>query len=178
MKLVYGVGINDADYTLSKYEKFVSAEGLLKVRQVWVCPFYSRWQSMITRCYSKNFLIENPSYKDCTVCEEWLTFSKFKSWMETQNWSGKTLDKDILCKGNKIYSPEFCVFVHAKVNLFIIERESKRGEWPIGVHFEESYQKYKSTITSNNKTVNLGRYDTAEQAHQAWLDFKLDGLIY
>ena len=77
---------------------------------------------MLQRCYSESHLVRQPTYKGCSVCEEWLTFSNFKSWMEQQDWEGKQLDKDLLVYKNKIYSPETCVFVSSVINSFFVEK--------------------------------------------------------
>jgi hypothetical protein len=172
-KLVRGVGINDADYVVQVF-KTIGYLGGKKRKLVWVCPFYGRWMSMLTRCYSENYQSKYPSYKGCSVVREWLTFSNFKSWMELQDWEGKQLDKDILFPGNKIYGPDTCVFVDARVNSFIIERAADRGEWPIGVCFDKSRGKYVATCSSvvTGKVKVLGHFKTPEEAHQAWLTFR------
>ena len=100
-RLVYGVGTNDAWYMIE-----TTAGG-----ETYCCGYYQRWVAMLRRCYSKQMHRKFPTYKDCTVCDEWITFSNFRKWMETQDWQGKELDKDILFPGNKHYSPDNCVFV-------------------------------------------------------------------
>ena len=100
-KLVWGVGINDADYSVCPRVDGIHIN----------CIYYQTWQSMLERCYSSKYQAKHPTYKSCTVCEEWLHFSNFRSWMVGQNHKGKFLDKDILELGNKIYSPETCIFV-------------------------------------------------------------------
>lgn len=100
-KLVCGVGINDSEYPTSL---FGVEEGSRKL--LWRCPYYTTWHNMISRVYSGH---KNCSaYHDVVVCEEWLLFSNFKSWMETQDWEGKELDKDIFGDG-KLYSPTHTV---------------------------------------------------------------------
>lgn len=47
-KLVQGVGVNDADYPVTK-EEVING----KRKYVWVCPYYARWRSLLGRCYSK-----------------------------------------------------------------------------------------------------------------------------
>jgi len=95
-RLVHDVGVNDSCY----------GDALR-------CPFYSTWVSMLKRCYSKIYQEKNRAYIECAVFNEWLVFSVFKSWMEEQNWKENELDKDILFNGNKIYSPETCIFVYS-----------------------------------------------------------------
>ena len=169
--IVCGVGINDADYRVSET---IKVNGKNKI--IWYCPFYMKWKNMITRCYSKNSQKIAPTYAECSVDPEWFYFSKFKSWMETQDWQGKELDKDILFFGNKIYSPDFCVFVDAKTNCFFSERKAARGEYPIGVHWDKRLGKFKSQgccVLTNNK-IYLGLFLCPNEAHKAWLTFKLE----
>lgn len=162
-KLIFGVGINDADYNVAR-KGWV--EGKYKI--VWACPFYLVWKEMIRRCYDVSLHKRLPTYKNCTICKDWIYFSNFKDWMETQDWERKELDKDIIVAGNKFYSPETCVFVSSRVNLFIRERK-KNNSLPTGVFLTKS-GKYQAT--GNGKF--LGYYETAEQAHQVWLNFKIE----
>ena len=95
--------------------------------------------------------------------------------MERQDWQGNQLDKDLLVQGNKIYSPDTCIFVSLRVNNFIVESSSTtRGDYPLGVsavgnRFEASCG---SILEGRNK--KLGRFDTPEEAHASWLKYKLE----
>jgi hypothetical protein len=175
MKTYYGVGINDADYVQQVFENVGRLpNGKIKQKLVWKCPFYARWALVLCRCYSAKFHKAHPTYADCSVCDDWVYFSKFKSWMEQQDWEGKQLDKDILFSGNRIYSPETCLFVTQQVNSFVMERKSERGAWPIGVCYDKNAKKFISKGKLNGKPKHLGLYNTPEEAHQAWLTFKLE----
>lgn len=173
VKLVSGVGVNDADYPVNICEV---VDGKWKI--IWKCPFYIKWQGMIERCYSENFKIKHPSYADCVSTPDWVYFSNFKSWMQTQDWEGKELDKDLLVQGNKVYGPDTCIFVGSRVNNFIIERKARRGSYPIGVVLVKRPKAapYRATCKSvvTGKIQYLGYYSTPEEAHQAWLVFKLE----
>lgn len=159
-KLICGVGVNDADYVVRP---------TIKGKESW-CPFYSKWQSMLKRCYSEKCQTKNPTYIGCSVCKEWLTFSNFKSWMEKQDWEGKELDKDLLVQGNRLYSPEKCIFIDKIVNIFTIDRGNDRGEWPIGVSLHKSSGKLKAQCGNpfTKKYEHLGLFSSPQQAHQAW----------
>lgn len=175
-KPVQGVGTNDADYVVDSKRTKRDENGKIITLSRWTCPFYTVWNKMLERGYSEKLKLKQPSYRDTEVCEEWWLFSNFKTWMSTQPWEGKQLDKDILFPGNKIYSPDKCVFVPQAVNLFVVERGFHRGEWPIGVHFDKYTQRFKAECRNpfTDRTENLGRYDTPEEAHQAWLTRKLE----
>lgn len=132
--------------------------------------------AMMNRCYGEDYQAKHPSYEGCYVCEEWLTFSNFKAWMEKQDWEGNELEKDLIISGNKIYSPETCVFVSARVNTFLIENGAARGEFPIGASVDEKSGKFRArcrcVISGKQKT--LGYFYSPEEAHKAWLAFKLE----
>ena len=84
---------------------------------------------MVQRCYDKDVHKKyKPEYKDKSVCEEWLNYSNFRIWFEEHYVPCKNnqidLDKDLLVQGNKVYSPETCVFLlHYQNTMF--ERSAK-----------------------------------------------------
>lgn len=177
-KLVFGIGINDLDYPTKQYEII---NGKWKI--VWDCPYYVKWKSMLMRCYSKKYQERQPTYKGCSVCEEWLLFSSFKSWMEEQEWEDRQLDKDFLVEGNKVYSPSTCVYLPSKLNNFITTSGKIRGRYPLGVSYKkkgkdmvnELNNPYVSKISDQavNK-IHLGYYSTQKEAHQVYLKAKLE----
>lgn len=173
--LVLGIGINDAGYTVEIKETYLVGDKKLRKR-VWSCPFYSTWVHMLGRCYDRKFQAVNPTYKDCTVCDEWLRFSNFKAWMETQDWQGKQLDKDLLVSGNKHYSPDTCCFLSSLANRFIEERGASRGEFPIGVNWDKHLGKFLARCSNpfTAKRENLGIFDDPDLAHLRWLSRKLE----
>lgn len=160
-----GVGLTDADYAVTRR---VKEGGKRKI--VWICPYYRTWSSMLQRCYSGKFAARCPTYADCEVCDEWLTFSTFKSWMEAQDWEGMQLDKDLLLPGNRVYSPGTCVFVSGPMNLFLTDHGSARGEWPIGVAVALRPDRFVAHCNNpfTRKLEHLGVYSTPEEAHEAW----------
>jgi hypothetical protein len=163
-KLIYGIGINDADY----YTK-PTVDG----KQV-ICKYYITWSNMLERCYSTKFHIKYPTYTDCVVCEEWLTFSNFKAWMMLQDYEGKCLDKDILVQNNKVYSPETCIFVTKAINVLFTKRDASRGKYKIGVYFNKRDGKFNAQCNVGGKKKFLGYYLTEEEAYQAYKVFKTE----
>lgn len=178
-KLVCGVGINDADYYVVKREK---VDG--KWITIWKCPYYSKWEGMLTRCYSKKYQLTHPTYKGCIVCEEWLYFSNFREWMRTQDWEDRQLDKDFLIEGNKVYSPLTCVFLPQELNNFTNINKASRGDYTLGVSYSdikdkrvnnESHRYCKCIIKDlHGNSVHLGYYSTPQEAHQIYLKVKLE----
>ena len=174
-KLVYGVGINDADYVVEKYET-IEVNGKQKRKLVWYCPYYRTWKNMLKRCYYTKLQERQPTYKGCSVSDEWLRFSNFKRWMEVQDWECKQLDKDLLFSGNRVYSAETCVFVSSIVNSFTIDCTASRGEWLVGVDWNKRAGKFMSRCRNpfTKKSEYLGLFLNEVEAHQAWLKCKLE----
>lgn len=131
---------------------------------------------MLERCYSAKLQERYPTYIGCTVSEEWSTFSNFKAWMETQDWEGKQLDKDILVEGNKVYSADTCVFVTQTVNLFITDSNAARGECLLGVDWIGQAGKFRARCSNpfTKKRENLGRFAFEQEAYNAWAKRKLE----
>lgn len=175
-KLVCGVGNNNADYAVVKHEEIGSVDGKRKKKLVWFCPFYRAWQSMLMRCYSVRYQERQPTYISCTVSENWLTFSNFRSWMAAQDWEGQQLDKDLLFEGNKIYSAKTCVFVSQMVNKFANDRGAARGEWLIGVYWNKPTEKFLAQCSNpfTKEREHLGLFTTEQEAHNAWRKRKLE----
>lgn len=138
--------------------------------------FYNIWRNMLSRCYSKKEQLRFPTYKICSVVEEWHNFQNFAQWFY-ENYNHKVmegwhLDKDILIKGNKIYSPETCCFVPNEINGLFVKSNSVRGLYPIGVN--KKGNKYQSNVSKNSIFEYLGTFDTPEEAFQAYKIVKED----
>ena len=144
---------------------------------------WNTWKGMLERCYSDKRIEVQPTYKDCTVCEEWHNYQNFKIWfnenfIELKDKNERVcLDKDILVKGNKVYSPETCCFVPNEINVLITKTNKNRGLYPIGVYYKKKLRKYVSQcsekIGKEKKTqIYLGAFATPEEAFQAYKKHK------
>ena len=140
---------------------------------------YDLWYDMLERCYDKKCKEKYPAYKNATCCKEWLNFENFYEWLNSQEnfkkWHDEErwcLDKDIIFKGNKIYSPKTCCLVSNRVSCLFTKNDSRRGDYPIGVIYNKKVEKYVARISKmgdNGKYREcLGYYDTPEQAFQAY----------
>ena len=132
---------------------------------------YLLWTNMLKRCYSENFHLKHVSYVGCTVSENFMQYTYFYEWCNSQigfGVEGFQLDKDILSKGNKIYSEDTCVFVPNEINCLTINTESKRGIYPVGVSYNENTRNYSTYMSAYSKLKYLGRYNTPEQAFLAY----------
>ena len=166
-KSVYGVGYVGE----GKYKSRVNG----KITEV-----YNTWCNMLKRCYDPYYLNKCPTYIDCYVCKEWHNFQTFAKWFYKNYYEIEgermELDKDILCKGNKIYSPDTCILVNNRINLLFVKNDKLRGEYPIGVCWYKSKNKFRAYCKildkKNNKQIYLGLYNTVEEAFLAYKNFK------
>ena len=137
---------------------------------------YLRWHDMINRCYNEKFLKRQPQYRGCSVCEEWLNYSNFKVWYDQNNIPRMSfdLDKDILFKGNKIYSPETVVFVPHTINTLFLSKKDDRGDFPIGVYCEKDKKRFRAAMSFMGKQIKLGSFETVESAFERYKEYKED----
>lgn len=130
---------------------------------------YLSWKNMFRRCYSEK---SHKSYEFVKVCEEWYNFQNFARWFEEgynlETMKGWHLDKDILIKGNKLYSPESCCLVPAEINSLFIKSTSTRGGQPIGVVYSPEKDAYIGYINKYRKTYSTGYYKTPEKAFKSY----------
>lgn len=137
---------------------------------------YMAWYAMLQRCYDIKLHKKEPTYVECTVCEEWLNYQNFAKWYYENIYIIKGeklgLDKDILVKGNKIYSPKTCILVPQCINSLFTKADSKRGDYPIGVYLRKSSNKYESLCHNGEKQVYLGSFETPNQAFNTYKIFK------
>ena len=142
---------------------------------------YALWSTMLGRCYDEVKQKKFPTYKDVIVCEEWLDFQNFATWCNTQEYfnhkdeSGRNyeLDKDLMVKGNKIYSPDTCCFVPKRINSLMVSCNSRRGDYYIGVSYKSRDRKYASELNvGEGKRLYLGYYNTQQEAFSVYKEAK------
>lgn len=148
-KKIYGVGIND-------YKQISINKKHLKS--------YNCWVSMLGRCYSESKRNKAPSYADCSVALEWHLFSNFKHWYDKHYQPNYQLDKDILDKGNRIYSPKTCCFVPHTINSLFTKCNKTRGKYLIGVTYSKSKKKYETKMRITREGHYCKRFDTEIEA--------------
>lgn len=131
---------------------------------------YRVWHAMLDRCYSEALRGNHPTYRDCSVCDEWLLFPNFKSWFDDNYIKGFQLDKDLTVLGNKIYSPEFCSFIPSEINSLLINAASSRGRYPLGVTLHKHSGLFMSRVRVDGEYISLGYFKTPSEA---FLNYKI-----
>ena len=131
------------------------------------------WRNMLYRCYDKEWLDKNSTYKDCYVSDEWLVFSNFWKWFKENYIKGYDIDKDILSpQNNKHYSPDTCCFVPHKLNSILLKCNKLRGDYPICV--SKIGNKFYSHVRIDGKITYLGSFETEKEAFGAYKKAKED----
>ena len=146
--------------------------GIGKYKQSVHTDIYDVWAGLINRCYKESYLVRCPTYENVTVCEEWWCFQNFASWCESQEFfgakddNGKSyhLDKDILSKNDKIYSPETCCFVPYDINAMFATKRNKHKTTLLGASLHRKTGKFRCQMNRNGVNKYLGTFDTQEEA--------------
>lgn len=127
---------------------------------------------------------QNPSYIGSANMFE--DFQHFAEWCQDQHgYMNKDekgnfwhLDKDILVRGSKIYSPETCCFVPERVNNLVLGRRSDSGDWPLGVNWHKIGKKFRVECgDGTGKMEYLGLFEDVMVAHQAWQRAKIKAIL-
>ena len=136
---------------------------------------YAAWVHMLKRCYHNKVKEKYQTYKDVACCKEWLLFENFYEWLHNQpnfdkwlNGNRWEVDKDILIKGNKIYSKDTCCLVPHNVNCLFTKSDANRGNLPIGVSYSKRDKKYNAKLSNNGHTKHLGYFSDKEDAFQTY----------
>lgn len=140
---------------------------------------YDTWVKMLRRCFENNNE-KHPTYKDATCCEEWLYYPNFYEWLHSQENFDKwyngcrwCIDKDIIKKGNKTYSPDTCCLVPSNVNVLFIKSNTLRGDLPIGVsvhplHKDKYYVQLSVSKNGKRKNIFAGLHKDINEAFNAY----------
>lgn len=113
------------------------------------------YAEMKRRCNPSLQVGKYKSYIGCS--SSFKDFQDFAEWAVAQKGYGGHLDKDIICKGNKIYSKEFCSFVPSELNNILTKCESSRGKQIIGISLD-LLRGYKVTLNHGDKKKHLGYF--------------------
>ena len=155
--MIYGVGLNDVGKVTDPVTKKK-------------CKIYTMWLDMLRRCYSETYQNQHVKYKGCSVEPGWFKFSSFKDWVlsNKEYAENKQLDKDLLVKGNKLYSPETCTFISQEINKFLTVNQTKKSGLPVGVNKKSNRFQAVCNNPFTKKLEHLGYFSSAEEAHLAW----------
>ena len=159
--LVYGIGVNDFNGSISIRGKHIQE--------------YKLWKAMLRRCYSRESISNRPTYSECFVDDELLSFNNFYNFVRNLvgfncidgNGNAFHMDKDILGNGSR-YGYDTISFIPQEVNAFKTNIKSKNTGYPAGVLFHKASGKLISQITINSKRKYLGLFDNPYDAFNAY----------
>ena len=155
---VFGIGTVGTKYPIS--------EGCRGTKE------YVLWKDVLRRCYSDTFQKKQPTYKDCEVSDKFKSYEHFYEWCHKQvgfGVEGFEIDKDLLIKGNKVYSEDSCVFLPAEINMHLVKCTASRGEYLIGVSWCNTKKAFVARVRKNKgKSEWLGLFRTELEAFNAY----------
>ena len=130
------------------------------------------WHSMLVRCCSDTSKKKNPTYIGCEVSDNFKSYEYFYEWCNSQigfGVEGFELDKDLLIKGNKVYSESTCVFIPKEINTLLVKSTALRGGHLIGVCWDKTNKAFKARVRKNKgKSEHLGLFNTELEAFNAY----------
>lgn len=157
--LIYGIGVNDR-----KYPAKVNGKNTRE---------YALWQNLLARCYNPKYQRAQPTYIGCSVSKNFRKYSYFYEWARQQigfNQEGFQLDKDLLIKGNKLYSEDACLFLPRSLNSLLNSNKATRGNLPLGVSAKDG--KFEVHCCTNKTSRYAGFFNTREEAFNAYKQAK------
>ncbi len=131
---------------------------------------YHVWRMMLRRCYDAKTQERNPTYIGCSVAKRWHCFQNFAADYEQMIGYGNIgwhLDKDILKRGNKVYSKRTCCLVPQNINKVLTSNNINRGNLPIGVRLGR-HGLYVAVCCIKEKQVKLGRFSSKVAAFNVY----------
>lgn len=158
-KLIYGIGLNSG-----KYPAKVNGKNT---------HIYNLWRNVLARCYDPNYHREKPTYVGCSVSGNFQNYSYFYEWAQQQIGFGQEnyhLDKDLILRGNRVYSEDTCVFLPWELNGLLLSRKSARGTLPIGV--SDHRGRFRACCSGSSRLYHIGIFDTVEEAFLAYKQAK------
>ena len=159
---VHGVGIAGAKYP-------ITVNGV-KTKE------YMLWCSMLERCYNATYQKQRPTYEGCEVSDNFKSYEYFYEWCHNQigfDNEGWHLDKDLLVKGNKVYSEDSCIFIPKEINLLLTKSTASRGEHLIGVYWSKTNKAFRARVNKNKgASEHLGYFKTELEAFNAYKEAK------
>ena len=137
---------------------------------------YNLWNNMLKRCYNDTYQKKNPTYEGCEVSDNFKSYEYFYEWCQNQIGFGNVgnvnpfqLDKDLLIKGNKVYSETTCVFLPQEINTLLVKREASRGKHLIGVSWDKTNNAFVARVSRNKGgSEYLGLFNTELEAYNAY----------
>lgn len=133
---------------------------------------HESWRGIFRRVYCLKSLFKYPTYIGCSVHEDWHNFQNFAKWFEENYVKGWKIDKDILIKGNKIYSPDTCCFVPHEINMkFIVPPLNKHG-LPRGI--QPINGKYLVEVRSIDQKRIYSRFLTIGESQKFWQSHRVN----
>ena len=157
MRLICGVAYNSK----TEYPAWANGKNLVA---------YDAWLNMIKRCYNLAVQEKQPTYRGCSVADEWLDYQDFARWYNRHpnKEIGYHLDKDLLFPGNKVYSPDTCCLVPMEINQVLLDSAASRGGLPQGVNWHKRVGKYQVRVGVGGKRRHLGYFDCPNEAYQTY----------
>jgi hypothetical protein len=133
------------------------------IHNMYGSPEYIVWNNMIQRCHNpKRTEYKKYGAVGINVCPEWLSsFSKFYDDMGDRPSLEHSIDR---IDGTKGYYKDNCRWADWHMQSINTKLQPRNKTGYKGVFFKEDSRKFIAKITHYGKVINIGTYDTVEEA--------------
>jgi hypothetical protein len=127
--------------------------------------FYKTWKNMMGRCYNlKNKRYQSYGGRGISVCTDWQDLANFVSWAESTYIEGMTMDR-INNDGN--YEPTNIRWADKTTQAVNQRIQKNNTSGFVGINWYKITSKWVSKIKVNKVDINLGYFNSKEEAVQA-----------
>lgn len=149
------------------------------VKKIFRTRAYILWMAILSRTSKTN---ARNSVRGNSAINGFTDFQQFAEWCQgadgylNKDNSGNYwhLDKDMYSIGNRVYSPETCIFIPASLNdSFPASPGERKSDNFQGVTLVGKSGKYQAATSYKNTHVHLGTFTTKRLAHKAWQEFRV-----
>jgi len=165
IKNPYGIHLNGVSFTGYGYCNSLDENLRRKV--------YSLWSCIVGRTLREGYVDKYNTYSDVTLCEQWHNFQVFCKWVNENEYfhSKFQLDKDLLIRGNREYSPDACCFLPQELNVVINVNYNTGNGLPVGVNVKGDIY-YEAALSYKGSRKLLGQFNTIQEASDVYVEAK------
>lgn len=122
--------------------------------------WYRAWHAMCTSAFIKN---------EAEVCLAWRNSETYKEWYERKYVEGHVICARFAFVGERLYSPYTTAFVTPGLAKWMVPKSGPAQARGVTTRTLLNTRVLKAGICLDGQRIQLGRFNTVEEAHRAWI---------